>query len=117
MIFNGHTSESVDELDEETFTDIQIMYADGILGNKKILQVGAETNLVIYNYLRGKNQKSYETKDFLGQANAYIYYEPSVEEKQAAAVTAWATLLPQKIMERMSGGNEAYNHLRNRGDG
>ena len=34
MIFNGHTPEMVDDLDEETFAELQVMYADGLLGNK-----------------------------------------------------------------------------------
>lgn len=101
MIFNGHTSESVDELDEETFTEIQVMYADGVIGNKRLLQGVAETNVLVYNYLRGKNQQPYKISDFLGQANAYLFHEPTVEEQKQAAVSAWVALLPQSLMDKV----------------
>ena len=100
MIFNGHTQESVDNLDEETYTDIQVMYVDGVIGNKRIIQNIAETNVLIYNYLRGKNQQPYKIADFLGQANAYIFHEPTVEEKKQAAVAQWVALLPESLLRK-----------------
>ena len=36
MVFNGHTRQYIDTIDEELFTEIQVMYADGLLGNKGI---------------------------------------------------------------------------------
>ena len=37
MTFNGHTSESIAQIDEVTMRRIQTMYADGVLGNHGIL--------------------------------------------------------------------------------
>lgn len=111
MIFNGHTPQSVDDIDEETFSEIQVMYADGIVGNKRLVQSSAETNVLIYNYLRGKNQNPYKISDFLGRANAYIFHEPTVEEQQQAAVSAWVALLPTSLLDKkgMKHGRESGN--------
>jgi hypothetical protein len=36
MVFNGHTEEYVESIDEDLFAEIQVMYADSMLGNKAI---------------------------------------------------------------------------------
>jgi hypothetical protein len=52
MVFNGHTLESVDAIDEETFTEIQVMYADGILGNRSVFDAVAPLTAAVFNYFR-----------------------------------------------------------------
>ena len=37
MVFNGHTLESVNAIDDITFAEIQTMYADGVIGNQKTI--------------------------------------------------------------------------------
>lgn len=58
MVFNGHTEQYVDTLDEELFTEIQVMYADGMLGNKAIFEALAPITSAIFNYFGGKAKAS-----------------------------------------------------------
>lgn len=85
MIFNGHTLETIEELDDVTLVNIQTMYADGLLGNYGILtQIASLTNGV-FNYMRTANSPPYKLANILGSAYDYIY-PPLTEEQQKAAV-------------------------------
>lgn len=85
MIFNGHTLETIEELDDVTLVNIQTMYADGLLGNYGILtQIASLTNGV-FNYMRPANSPPYKLANILGSAYDYIY-PPLTEEQQKAAV-------------------------------
>ena len=55
MIFNGHTEQYIDTIDEELFTEIQVMYADGLLGNRGIFDALTPITTLIFNYLRGNS--------------------------------------------------------------
>jgi len=55
MIFNGHKESDINEIDEETFTEIQVMYSDGLLGNKGIFDALTPITTAIFNYLRASN--------------------------------------------------------------
>jgi hypothetical protein len=37
MVFNGHTIQDIDALDEHTMNEITVMYADGLVGNRSLL--------------------------------------------------------------------------------
>ena len=85
MIFNGHTLETIEELDDVTLANIQTMYADGMIGNYGILtQIASLTNGV-FNYMRPANSSPYKLANILGSAYDYIY-PPLTEEQQKAAV-------------------------------
>lgn len=85
MIFNGHTLDTIEELDDVTLANIQTMYADGLLGNYGILtQIASLTNGV-FNYMRPANSPPYKLANILGSAYDYIY-PPLTEEQQKAAV-------------------------------
>jgi len=85
MIFNGHTLETIEELDDVTLANIQTMYADGMVGNYGILtQIASLTNGV-FNYMRPASSPPYKLANILGSAYDYIY-PPLTEEQQKAAV-------------------------------
>ncbi len=85
MIFNGHTLETIEELDDVTLANIQTMYADGLIGNFGILtQLATLTNGVL-NYMRPPNTPTYKLANILGSAYDYIY-PPLSPELQKAAV-------------------------------
>jgi hypothetical protein len=85
MVFNGHTLETIAELDDVTLANIQTMYADGMVGNYGILtQIASLTNGV-FNYMRPANSPPYKLANILGNAYDYIY-PPLTEEQQKAAV-------------------------------
>ena len=78
LIFNGHTQDTINALDEATMHEIMVMYADGALGNKSV-SVGLGTLTAgVFNYLRANNSKTYSLKDMLGTTYQYYYNEPEV---------------------------------------
>lgn len=78
MIFNGHTQDSIAELDEITMNEIMVMYADGIIGNKNILQTYASLTAGVFNYLRNSNSPPYTVKSILGSSYAYIFDDENI---------------------------------------
>ena len=85
MIFNGHTLETIEELDDVTLANIQTMYADGLLGNYGILTQLATLTNGVFNYMRAANSPPYKLANILGSAYDYIY-PPLTAEQQKAAV-------------------------------
>lgn len=78
LIFNGHTQDTINALDEATMHELMVMYADGALGNKS-LSVGLGTLTAgVFNYLRANNSKTYSLKDMLGTTYQYYYNDPEV---------------------------------------
>lgn len=55
MVFNGHREDYIETIDEELFTEIQVMFADGMLGNKGIFDALAPLTAGIFNYLRAEH--------------------------------------------------------------
>ena len=89
LVFNGHTQDTIDAIDEETFTAITIMYADGVLGNRGLLNtIGALANGV-FNYIRPPNTAPYNLKSILGKSYGYIY--PEIEENPSDSLIAFVS--------------------------
>ena len=85
MLFNGHTQETIAELDEMTMAQIQIMYADGMLGNTGILNtLGMLTNGV-FNYIRSAGAPAYQLANILGNAYDYLYPPLTAEQQKQKA--------------------------------
>ena len=49
------------------------MYADGIIGNKGMLQVMGSLTTAIFNYIRSQHTTPYDLKAILGQSYGYIF--------------------------------------------
>lgn len=75
MIFNGHSQESIDAINESTMNEITVMYSDGVLGNYGILQTLGSLTAGVFNYLRGANSPPYELKSVLGSSYGYMFEE------------------------------------------
>lgn len=75
MIFNGHTHENIDELDEATMNEIIVMYADGAIGNYEILKTLGSLTAGVFNYLRSANSAAYDLKSILGSSYGYMFAE------------------------------------------
>lgn len=73
MVFNGHTIQDIDALDEATMNDISIMYADGLLGNKNLITTLGMLTTGVFNYIRSSNSSPYTLKSVIGSAYGYIY--------------------------------------------
>ena len=61
-----------DSIDIETFNDICIMYADGMIGNKSIIEILGCLTAGIYNYMRSENQPPYKLQDIIPRVHDYI---------------------------------------------
>lgn len=84
MVFNGHTSQSINEINEESFAQIQTMYADGVLGNQKTIYLLGLLVTGVFNYLKAPSSAAYELKSIIGRANDYIFPPMNDIEKQSA---------------------------------
>jgi hypothetical protein len=82
MVFNGHTPESVNSINEETFAQIQTMYADGMLGNQKNINLLGLLVTGVFNYLKAPNSSAYELKNVIGRSYDYIFPPVGKEEKK-----------------------------------
>lgn len=84
MIFNGHTHESLADIDDVTMSQIQTMYADGLIGNNGVLEVLGSLTAGVFNYMRSANSSPYKLANVLGSAYDYIYPPMSEQEKKEA---------------------------------
>lgn len=71
-----------DAVDVEVFNDICVMYADGIIGNRGIIETLGALTAGIYNYLRPEGKKPYTLQDIIPRAYDYYYPPLSKEEQQ-----------------------------------
>jgi len=71
MVFNGHTEQYINELDEELFTEIQVMYADGMLGNKGIYDALTPVTTAVYNYFRAEHAGVVKAEDVFPWIHEY----------------------------------------------
>lgn len=78
MLFNGHTQNTINEIDEETFSTISIMYNNGVLGNMGLMNVIGSLTTGIFNYIRPPNASPYGLKAILNEAYGYIYKDVEV---------------------------------------
>jgi hypothetical protein len=94
MVFNGHTTQYIDSVDEELFGDIQVMYAEGMLGNKGIYDALAPVTAAIFNYFRAEGQAAYKTDSIFPWVNDYFRnpdFEPNPEEQVSANLISYIT--------------------------
>lgn len=62
-----------DNLDEESFRQICVMYADGMIGNKALLETLGSLTGAVYNYMRPPEKSAYLLKDVIGRGYDYFY--------------------------------------------
>ena len=98
MIFNGHTIQDIDALDEATMHELMVMYADGLIGNKSlIVGLGTLTNGV-FNYMRPPNSPPYALKSILG--NVYSYFYPDQDLSPSESLLTYMSQSPGFKMDK-----------------
>lgn len=95
MIFNGHTPESIAELDEIKMAQIQTMYADGVIGNESLIQLLGTLISGVFNYIRPANTSPYKLQNIIGAPYDYIYPAETDEQKAEAVNNSLLTFLSQ----------------------
>lgn len=105
MIFNGHTEEYINSIDEELFSEIQVMYADGMLGNKAIYNALAPLTSVVFNYMRSSGTPAYNTDKIFPWINEYLIYpEEEVSDKVNEQLLIFLSQAPSFDMARFESG-------------
>lgn len=85
MIFNGHTHETIAALDDVTMLQIQTMYADGVIGNHKIIELLGTLINGVFNYMRPSGAPAYQLAKIISSAYDYLYPPLSPEQQKKAA--------------------------------
>jgi hypothetical protein len=101
MVFNGHTIQDIDALDEATMNEILVMYADGLIGNKNLITTLGTLTTGVFNYIRANNSQPYNLKSVIGSAYGYIYDD--VEAPPSESLLAFMTQAPNFSMDRFKG--------------
>ena len=83
MVFNGHTIQDIDALDEATMNEITVMYADGLIGNRNLITTLGTLTAGVFNYMRPSSSMPYDLKAVIGSAYDYIYGEEKADASQS----------------------------------
>lgn len=59
------------------------MWADGVIGNRGLLEVLGSLTAGVYNYMRSENQRAYKLNDIIPRSHDYLYPPLSDEQKRA----------------------------------
>ena len=71
-----------DEIDEESFSDICVMYSNGVIGNLGILEVLGTLTAGQFNKMLPKTAVPYKLSDIIPQAYDYLYPPLSEQDKK-----------------------------------
>lgn len=107
MIFNGHTPDTIANLDELTFGKIQTMYADGMIGNNGVLSALGVLTAGVFNYIRPANSSAYKLENIIGRAHDYIYPPLTEQEKKKQvnkSLFSYVSQAPGYSMEKFKNG-------------
>jgi hypothetical protein len=99
MIFNGHTEQYINSLDEEIFAEIQVMYADGLLGNRAIFDAITPLTTAVFNYIRSPTSPAYKSEQIFPAVVEYST-EPEIENNTNEALLLFMTHAPNFKMDR-----------------
>ena len=105
LIFNGHSKETIERIDVETLTRIQTMYADGLLGNRGILNALGALTAGVFNYIRPPNAPAYKLDSIIGRAHDYLFPPLSDSEKRQQvnnALMSYVKRQPGAPLKRLS---------------
>lgn len=103
MVFNGHTEKSVSEISEEIFTEIQVMYADGMLGNRAVFDSMAPITSGVFNYIRPAGSPAYKTDQIFPWINEYWSNpdtEPTKDEQVSNSLLGYISQAKGFSLER-----------------
>jgi hypothetical protein len=85
MVFNGHREDYIETLDEELFTEIQVMYADGLLGNKAIFDALTPITAGVFNYLRSEKTPAIKGDQVFPWVHEYTVNPDTIPTKEEQA--------------------------------
>jgi len=95
MIFNGHTHETIAELDDVMMAQLQTMYADGLIGNRAIIELLGNLTNGVFNYMREAKAPPFKLVNIIGSAYDYIFPPVPEEDKKEHANNQLLAFLSQ----------------------
>jgi hypothetical protein len=101
MVFNGHTIQEIDALDEATFNEIVVMYADGLIGNRSVITTLGTLTAGVFNYMRPSGSQSYDLKSVIGSAYGYIYED--IKADPSDSLLSFMSQAPGFTMDKFKG--------------
>lgn len=107
MIFNGHTLESLDQIDEETFSEICVMYSDGVLGGKGVFDALTPLTTAVFNYMRPQHGPEYKSTQIFPWVIEYEQNPDLDEDKAQSGLMAFMTSAPGFSMEMIRNDKRA----------
>lgn len=93
------------QVDEETFNDICIMYADGMIGNFALIQILGSHVAGHFNMVLPKGKQAYKLKDIIPVQYDYLYPPQTEQDKSKSLNDALLNFLksrpnaPKKLLE------------------
>jgi hypothetical protein len=105
MIFNGHTVDSVDAIDEETFTQICVMYSDGVLGGKGVYDAISPLTTAVFNYMRPTGASAYKSTQIFPWVVEYEQNPDLDESKAQNGLIGFMSRAQGFNMERFNGSS------------
>lgn len=103
MVFNGHTRQYIDTIDEELFTEIQVMYADGLLGNKGIFDALTPVTTGLFNYLRAQGSAPIKGEQIFPWVTEYST-NPDDDLNASDALLTYVSQAKEFRLERFKNG-------------
>ena len=104
MIYNGHTPDTVDLIDEETFTEICVLFHDGIVGGRGLYDAITPLTTAAFNYMRKEGSPAYKPSQIFPWVVEYDENPDHEYEKAQAAMQSYFTHAPAFIKERLQNG-------------
>lgn len=80
-----------DNLDEETFRQICVMYADGLIGNRAVVETLGSLTGAVYNYMRSQSAPAYRLKQIIGRFYDYVYPPQDTTDEASSALLLFMT--------------------------
>lgn len=105
MIFNGHTMDTIEQIDEETLSEICVMYADGLLGSRSVYEALTPLTTAVFNYMRPPNGPQYKSTQIFPWVIEYDQNPDLDQDKTQAGLMAFMTSAPGFSMERIKNGD------------
>lgn len=83
------------------------MWADGLIGNKSIIEGIGTLTAGVFNYIRAQNQRPFDLKDVVYSAFDYLYPPLSEEQKKIQANEKLLTfmLMNPGVPDMLKGSN------------
>lgn len=109
MIYNGHTPDTVDALDEETFTEICVLFHDGIIGNRGVFDAMTPITTAVFNYIRKPESPPYRPTQIFPWVVEYDENPDDAYNKAQAGLMAFMSQAPGFIRDKFNGNTNTVS--------